>query len=72
MGQFFYGSDYTGFRIMDRVSHLEIDYARTHISGGNRTIMNSSTPNQKLDVIVFAEVPKVIQIEGMGYRVAYL
>ena len=34
--------------------------------------MNSSTPNQKLDVIVFAEVPKVIQIEGMGYRVAYL
>mgnify|MGYP003650160735 FL=1 len=72
MGQFFYASDYTGFRIMDRVSNLEIDYGRSHIAGGDRTIMNSSTPNQKLDVIVFAEIPKVIQIEGMSYRVAYL
>lgn len=71
-GAFFYGSDYTGFRVMDRVSNLEIDYARSHIAGGVNTIMNSSTPNQKLDVIVYAEVPKVLQIEGMSYRVAYL
>ena len=72
MGAFFYGSDYTGFRVMDRVSNLEIDYARSHIAGGNATIMNSSTPNQKLDVIVYAEVPKVLQIESGSYRVAYL
>ena len=72
MGSFFYGSDYTGFRVMDRVSNLEIDYGRSHIAGGDRTIMNSSTPNQKLDIIVYAEVPKVLQIESGSYRVAYL
>ena len=57
---------------MDRVSNLEIDYGRSHIAGGDRTIMNSSTPNQKLDIIVYAEVPKVLQIESGSYRVAYL
>mgnify|MGYP003656732170 CR=1 FL=1 len=73
MGQFFYGSDYTGFRVMDRVSHLEIDYARSFVTGGGvNNIMNSSTPNQGLNVIVYAEVPKVVQVQGGSYRVAYL
>ena len=72
MGEFFYGSDYTGFRIMDRISHLEFDYGRTFIDGVPRTIMNSTAPNQALDVIVFAEVGKVVQVSGGSYRVAYL
>ena len=72
MGSFFYGSDYTGFRIMDRISHLEFDYGRTFIDGVPRTIMNSTAPNQALDVIVFAEVGKVVQVSGGSYRVAYL
>tara|TARA_R110000764_G_scaffold17311_1_gene47611 strand:- start:203 stop:1564 length:1362 start_codon:yes stop_codon:yes gene_type:complete len=72
MGSFFFGSDYTGFRIMDRVSHLEFDYGRTFIPGVPRSIMNSTAPNQALDVIVFAEVPKVVQVSGGSYRVAYL
>ena len=72
MGSFFYGSDYTGFRIMDRISHLEFDYGRTHVEGVPRTIMNSTAPNQALDVIVFAEVGKVVQVSGGSYRVAYL
>ena len=72
MGEFFYGSDYTGFRIMDRISHLEFDYGRTFIDGVPRTIMNSTAPNQALDVIVFAEVGKVVQVSGSSYRVAYL
>tara|TARA_R110000796_G_scaffold10915_1_gene36562 strand:- start:2977 stop:4341 length:1365 start_codon:yes stop_codon:yes gene_type:complete len=73
MGQFFYGSDYTGFRVMDRVSHLEIDYGRSFVVGGGaNNIMNSSTPNQALNVIVYAEIPKVVQIQNGSYRVAYL
>ena len=74
MGSFFYGSDYTGFRIMDRVSNLEIDYARTFVEGGvaDSAIMASTAPNQQLNVLVYAEVPKVLQISGGSYRVAYL
>ena len=74
MGSFFYGSDYTGFRIMDRVSNLEIDYGRTFVEGGvaNSAIMASTAPNQQLNVLVYAEIPKVIQISGGSYRVAYL
>ena len=72
MGAFFFGSDYTGFRLMDRVSHLEFDYGRSHIAGVTRSIMNSTAPNQALDVIVFAEIPKVLQVSNASYRVAYL
>ena len=74
MGSFFYGSDYTGFRIMDRVSNLEIDYGRTFVEGGvaDSAIMASTAPNQQLNVLVYAEIPKVIQISGGSYRVAYL
>ena len=74
MGSFFYGSDYTGFRIMDRVSNLEIDYGRTFVEGGvaDSAIMASTAPNQQLNVLVYAEVPKVLQISGGSYRVAYL
>ena len=74
MGAFFYGSDYTGFRIMDRVSNLEIDYGRTFVEGGvaDTAIMESTAPNQQLNVLVYAEIPKVLQISGGSYRVAYL
>ena len=74
MGSFFYGSDYTGFRIMDRVSNLEIDYGRTFVEGGvaDSAIMASTAPNQQLNVLVYGEVPKVLQISGGSYRVAYL
>jgi|TARA_R110001592_G_scaffold185951_2_gene430195 hypothetical protein len=74
MGAFFYGSDYTGFRIMDRISHLEIDYGRSFVAGGlaDRAIMESTAPNQQLNVLVYAEIPKVLQISGGSYRVAYL
>ena len=73
MGSFFYGSDYTGFRIMDRVSNLEIDYGRTFVDGPvDSAIMHSTAVNQALDVVVYAEVPKVLQISGGSYRVAYL
>ena len=74
MGAFFFGSDYTGFRVMDRVSHLEIDYGRSFVADGVDTspIMPSTAPNQALNVIVYAEIPKVVQIVGGSYRVAYL
>ena len=73
MGSFFYGSDYTGFRIMDRVSNLEIDYGRSFVDGADDSaIMHSNAVNQALDVVVYAEVPKVLQISGGSYRVAYL
>ena len=74
MGAFFYGSDYTGFRIMDRVSNLEIDFGRTFVEGGvaDTAIMESTAPNQQLNVLVYAEIPKVLQISGGSYRVAYL
>ena len=74
MGSFFYGSDYTGFRIMDRISHLEIDYGRSAITGGanDEIILHADAPNQALNVIVYAEIPKVVQISGGSYRVAYL
>jgi hypothetical protein len=73
MGSFFYGSDYTGFRIMDRVSNLEIDYGRSFVDGADDSaIMHSNAVNQALDVLVYAEIPKVLQISGGSYRVAYL
>ena len=68
----FFGSDYTGFRVMDRVSHLEFDITRTGLATQNLPIANSEDFNQSINEIVFAEVPKVLQISGMDYRVSYL
>ena len=68
----FFGSDYTGFRVMDRVSHLEIDVTRTGLATQALPIANSEDFNQIINEIVFAEIPKVLQISGMDYRVSYL
>ena len=57
---------------MSRVSHLEFDVARTFIDGGVKEIMSSTAPNQQLNMIVFAEVPKVVQVVNGSYRVGYL
>ena len=72
MGQFFYGQDYTGFRVMSRVSHLEFDMARSHVAGAAMAVMSSTAPNQQINVIVYAEVPKILQVSQGGYRVAYM
>jgi hypothetical protein len=68
----FFGSDYTGFRVMDRVSHLELDVTRTGLPTQALPIANSEDFNQSINEIVFAEIPKVLQISGMDYRVSYL
>jgi hypothetical protein len=68
----FFGSDYTGFRVMDRVSHLEFDITRTGLPTQALPIANSEDFNQSINEIVFAEIPKVLQISGMDYRVSYL
>tara|TARA_R110002153_G_scaffold98540_1_gene233556 strand:+ start:204 stop:1610 length:1407 start_codon:yes stop_codon:yes gene_type:complete len=68
-----FGSDYTGFKIMNRVSHLEFDISRTALAPNvNLPFMNSNDFNQSIHQIIFAEVPKVLQISGMNYRVSYL
>ena len=68
----FFGSDYTGFRVMNRVSHLEFDVSRTGLTDTNLPIANTEDFNQVINQIVFAEIPKVLQISGMNYRVSYL
>ena len=68
----FFGSDYTGFRVMDRVSHLEFDVTRTGLATANLPIANSEDFNQIVNQIVFAEIPKVLTVQGMNYRVSYL
>ena len=57
---------------MDRVSHLEIDVTRTGLATQALPIANSEDFNQIINEIVFAEIPKVLQISGMDYRVSYL
>lgn len=72
--ELFYGSDYTAWRVQDRVSHLEIGLGRSPCQPkGTEPFMFSSAPNQSLNVICYAEIPKTLQIAGDGtYRVAYL
>ena len=53
---------------MNRVSHLEFDISRTALAPNvNLPFMNSNDFNQSIHQIIFAEVPKVLQISGMNY-----
>tara|TARA_R110000787_G_scaffold2377_3_gene9563 strand:- start:2800 stop:4200 length:1401 start_codon:yes stop_codon:yes gene_type:complete len=66
------GSDYTGFRVQNRISHLEFDISRTGLATANLAIATSQFANQQLHQIIYGEVPKVLTIQGGSYRVSYL
>tara|TARA_R110002153_G_scaffold1136_4_gene5446 strand:+ start:4611 stop:5972 length:1362 start_codon:yes stop_codon:yes gene_type:complete len=72
VGQIFFGQDYTGFKVMDRVSHLELSISRSFVATANAPNMNAGTTNQAINQFVYAEVPKTLQIMNGAYRVAYL
>lgn len=71
-GHIFFGQDYTGFKVMSRVSHLEMTVARSPIAVADKPRMNAGATNQAINQIVYAEVPKVLMIDGGSYRIAYL
>tara|TARA_R110000796_G_scaffold95170_2_gene200306 strand:+ start:4078 stop:5400 length:1323 start_codon:yes stop_codon:yes gene_type:complete len=67
-----FGGDYTGFKVMDRVKYLELSYTRTGVAVTNNLVFNAGASNQAVNVIVYAEVPKMLMIQGGDYRIAYM
>ena len=67
-----FGGDYTGFKVMDRVKYLELSYTRTGVAVTNNLVFNAGASNQAINVIVYAEVPKMLMIQGGDYRIAYM
>ena len=67
-----FGGDYTGFKVMDRVKYLELSYTRSGVAVANRLVFNAGASNQALNVIVYAEIPKMLMVGNGGYRVAYM
>jgi len=71
-GHLFYGQDYTGFKIMDRVSHLEFTVSRSGVAVLNRPVMNAGATNQAIHQYIYAEIPKMLIIQDGRYRISYL
>ena len=67
-----FGGDYTGFKVMDRVKYLELSYTRSGVAVTNNLVFNAGASNQAINVIVYAEVPKMLMIQGGDYRIAYM
>lgn len=72
VGQIFFGQDYTGFKVMDRVSHFELTVSRSFITAAHKPYMNAGSTNQAINQLVYAEVPKTLEIVNGAYRIAYL
>lgn len=71
-GHIFFGQDYTGFKVMSRVSHLEMTVSRSPIAVANKPRMNAGATNQAINQIIYAEIPKVLTMSGGSYRISYL
>tara|TARA_R110000782_G_scaffold45394_3_gene100876 strand:+ start:6647 stop:8011 length:1365 start_codon:yes stop_codon:yes gene_type:complete len=68
-----HGADYTGFKIMDRVSHLEMTVERTFITAADKPIMKAGATNQLINQILYAEIPKTLTFSKNGrYKISYL
>lgn len=60
--------DYTGFRLNERINHLNVSLSRSNIDSAGDVAQN----NLGLTCFMFAEVRKGLQIEGFEYQVKYL
>jgi hypothetical protein len=61
------GSNYIGFSVEDRVSRLQLRYQRSLCHDSS-----SADLNRALTVHIFAEVRKMIQMNGGAYKIAYM
>ena len=65
--------DYFGLVINDSIQDLQISYDRTHLATDNDTATKQQVKaNVGLDIHLYAEVAKVIEIKPNGYNVAYV
>jgi len=72
-GNISHGADYTGFKIMDRVSHLEMTVERTFITETDAPIMKAGATNIGINEIIYAEIPKTLTFSKNGrYKISYL